>query len=235
MLLPEPQRLLKANAVRELGSRVSYDFTDLQQQGDAYLAEVRKQAQAIVQSAQQEAQGIRQAAQREAQEQGRREGLKESGRIIEEQSNRLVEQRMGERVATTLPALAAIAESLRQERDEWLTRWEQAAVHVSVAIAEKILHHRLNAQPERAAHMITEALRLAAGNPMLRIHLHSKDLALFGSQAEEIVKTAAACAEATLIADDTITRGGCRIETRHGEIDTRLETMLARITDELMT
>ena len=44
MLIPESQRLLKANAVRELGVRVAFNFDDLHQQGDAYLTQVRNQA-----------------------------------------------------------------------------------------------------------------------------------------------------------------------------------------------
>lgn len=235
MLLPESQRLLKANAVRELGSRVAYDFADLQQQGETYLADVRRQAQSMVLAARQEAEGIRQTAYREAKEEGRRDGLTESARLIEEQATRLVEQRMEERVAATLPALTAIAETLRQEKDAWLNRWEQAAIHIAVAIAEKILHCQLNVQPELAAPMITEALRLAAGHPQLRIHLHPDDLSQLGSQAEDVVKTVSACAEATLVPEANFSRGGCRIETRHGEIDARLETMLARIAEELLS
>ncbi len=235
MLLPEPQRLLKANAVRELGTRVAYDFADLQQQGEAYLAEVREQARGLVAAAQQEAVAIQQKAQQEAREQGRREGLKESARIIDDQTRRNVDQQLTARVATTLPAVAAVAQAMRQELDHWLVRWEEIAVRTSVAIAEKIVRQQLETKPEIAAGMITAALQLAAGHPQLRVHLHPDDIASLGDRAEDVVRAASTCAEAVLVPDPQIGRGGCRVETRHGEIDARLDTMLDRIVEELLS
>jgi flagellar biosynthesis/type III secretory pathway protein FliH len=40
-------------------------------------------------------------------------------------------------------------------------------------------------------------------------------------------------AELKFAGDPSITRGGCRLETRHGVIDQQLETQLARIEAEL--
>jgi flagellar assembly protein FliH len=234
MLLPESQRLLKANAAREIGARVAFNFEDIHQQGDAYLKQVREQAEALIRKAQQEADALREAARKEAHEQGRRDGLKDSAGIIEQQSNRLVEQRMKERVETALPAVAAAAQAMRQELDRWLIRWEETAVRTAVAIAEKLIHRQLETRPDVAAGMIAETLRLAAGHPQLRVHLHPEDIAHLGTHAEVVVRSATSCAEAVVVPDAAITRGGCRIETRHGEIDARLETMLDRIVEELL-
>jgi flagellar assembly protein FliH len=44
----------------------------------------------------------------------------------------------------------------------------------------------------------------------------------------------AACGEAEIIADKSLTRGGCVIETQHGQIDARIETILDRIVAELL-
>lgn len=234
MLLPESQRLLKANAAREIGERVAFNFEDIHRQGNAYLQQAREQAEALVRTAQQEAEALRAAAKKEAQEQGRKDGLKESAGIIEQQSNRLVEQRMKERVETALPAVAAAAQSMQQELDCWLVRWEETAVRTAVAIAEKIIHRQLETRPNVAAGMIAQALRLAAGHPQLRVHLHPEDIAHLGTHAESVVRSATSCAEAVVIPDLEISRGGCRIETRHGEIDARLDTMLDRIVEELL-
>ena len=43
-----------------------------------------------------------------------------------------------------------------------------------------------------------------------------------------------ACGEAELVYDETITPGGCQIETQHGAIDARMETQLERIASELL-
>jgi flagellar assembly protein FliH len=235
MLLPESQRLLKANAARELGARVAFNFEDLRQEGETYLNQVRTQAAALVQAAQQEAASIRESAYREAREAGRRDGLQDAARQIEEQAARIADERLTERVATTLPALSAVAEAMRQELDRWLVRWEETAVRTAVAIAEKLLHRELQQKPELAVGMIREALKLAAGHPHLRVHLHPDDARHLGENADAVIRALTACADATLVSDSTISPGGCRIETRHGEIDARLETMLQRIAEELLS
>ncbi len=235
MLLPESQRVLKANAVRELGTRVAFNFTDLREQGDEYLAKIRQQAGEIVQSAQAEAAAIREKTAKEAKELGRREGLAEAARQIETQISQVTEKQVRERMDQALPAVAAVAEALRKEGDEWRARWENVAVGVAISIAEKILHTTLKQRPEVAVDMISEALRLSAGHAQVRVQLNPDDVQQLGDQATEIVKTLSACAEAVIVPDKSITRGGCRIETRYGEVDARLETILQRITEELLS
>ncbi len=234
MLLPETQRLLKANAVRELGVRVAFNFEDLHHQGDAYLAQVREQAAELFRAAQQDAEKLREQTHREAKEAGRKDGLRDAAQLIEHEATRIADQRMAERIATTVPAIAAIAQAMQRELDGWLLRWEETAVHTAVAIAEKLLHRELKQRPELSKTMITEALRLAAGHPQLRIHLHPQDVQHLGDHASDLVRSITACAEAVVIPDPEVTRGGCRIETRHGEMDARVETMLARIAEELL-
>ena len=55
-----------------------------------------------------------------------------------------------------------------------------------------------------------------------------------GRQATEVVRALAACGEAEIVADNSLTRGGCLIETQHGQIDARIETVLDRIVAELL-
>lgn len=234
MLLPETQRLLKANAARELGTRVAFNFDDLQHQGENYLADVRTQAAQLIQAAEQEAAAIRAAAQQAAWDAGRKEGLANAAQLIETQATTQLEQRFRERIQTTLPAIASIATALEREFDQWRMHWETQAIQVAVGIAEKLIHQTLEVRVETAAGMIAEALKLAAGHQQLRIHLHPDDLRQLGDQAASVVRSLTSGADATLTADVDVGRGGCRIETRHGEIDARVETMLERIAEELL-
>ncbi|MFO0916890.1 MAG: FliH/SctL family protein [Planctomycetaceae bacterium] len=226
--------MLKANAARELGARVAFNFEDLREQSESYLTQVRRQADSVVAEAQQTAATIRDSALRDAKELGRKEGLQDAAKQIEAQAARLAEQKIQEQLQSTVPAVAAIAQMLRQERDQWLNRWEESAFQLAIAIAEKLVHRELSIRPDGARTMISEALRLAAGHPQLRIFLNPNDLNRLGERAEDVVKSLTACGDAVLVPDVAISSGGCRIETQHGEIDARLETMLTRITEEFL-
>ncbi len=89
-------------------------------------------------------------------------------------------------------------------------------------------------QPALGRTVIREALELAAGQPHIELHLHPDDLALLEQCGETAEGLLAPVGKAKFVPDERLSRGGCLIETQHGVIDARLETQLARITQELL-
>ena len=230
----ESSRVLKANAVRELGGRVSFNFDDLQQQGQRYLAEVQAEAAALLEKTRAECEELKVQARKAGREAGLAEGLQTAQLTIEQQVAQRAEQLAVQRVKSALPALQQAAEALRAERDQWVVRWETAAIELSIAIAEKLLRTSLKADPACADAMIREALQLAAGQERVEVYLSGADLERLGDHAEEIVKSTSGCVQVRLIADAALQQGDCRIETQHGEMDASVGAMLGRIADELL-
>jgi flagellar assembly protein FliH len=227
-------RVLKAHSNRQPGPAAAFNFEDLRAQAMAQITAAQQTAKETLEATQREAQQIRQKAHAEGLDAGRKEGLKESATLIEQQAKKLTDQRVAEHIQTTLPVLSKVATALQQERDQWLVRWERVAIDLGVAIAAKLLQTNLASRPELANGMIAEALRLAAGQPQLRVFLNATDLNRLGDKAQSVVQSLAACSSPELISDETLKPGECRIETRHGEIDARLDTLLHRIAEELL-
>ncbi len=227
-------RLLKANVARDLAVASTFNFADLRQQAVAQISAAQAEAAAIVAQAKQEADAIRQQALADGKSAGRREGLVDAERTIKQQAQAIADASVREHLQTTLPALAAAADALAQERDAWIVRWERVAVELGVAIAEKLIRSNLVSQPDLAEGMIAEALQLAAGQPQLRVALNPADLEHLGDRAHDVVRSLAACAHPELRPDPQLQPGECRLETLHGEVDARIETMLHRITEELL-
>ena len=137
-------------------------------------------------------------------------------------------------LATTLPAMKSAAEKLVIERDRWLTEWEATAVRLAAAIAERLIKRRLELNPDLAREMIRSALQLAVGTPQIRLRLNPEDASLLGEHAAEVVRALAACGDAQIVPDHGLSRGSCVVQTQHGTIDARLETLLQRIVSELL-
>ena len=232
--IPAQTRLLKAHDLRGLGSRVAFNFEDLVQRGDAYIESVRKQVSEMLQQAESEVATIRSQARERGFEQGRQEGLRQAAELIEKQAAEIADKTARDNLATTLPAMSAAAESLVIERDRWLTAWEATAVRLAAAIAERLIKRRLELNPELAREMIRSALQLAVGTPHIQLRLHAADAALLGGHAVEVVRALAACGDAQIVPDSSLARGSCVVQTQHGTIDARLETLLERIVSELL-
>jgi flagellar assembly protein FliH len=234
MTTSEPARLLKAESLRGLGSKIAFNYDDLRQRCDDYIATVRGQAQQLITDAHADAERIRGEAYATALAAGKSEGLKQAQREQEARVRELADTSAAAQLRTALPALQQAAAGLAAERDHWLTEWESVAVRLSVAIAEKILHAELERRPELASRIITEALQLAAGSAQIRLRLHPDDVRALGPACEDLLRGLIPNGSASVVPDAAITRGGCIVETQHGTIDARLETQLARLAAEIL-
>jgi flagellar assembly protein FliH len=228
-------RLLKAHAVRELGQREAFNFSDLERQGVDYLAKVQADASQLQAQAKQLAESERNRIFEEARQAGEQAGLAKAHEIIAKQASEEAARLAQTRFATLTPVIEAVTKAIAADRDQWLHHWEKSAVSLAVTIAEKLIRSALKTHPERAAPMIAEALKLAAGSPSIKIWLSPGDMAHLGDDAPQMVRSICHVQEVTLLQDDQLSPGGCRIETQHGEVDARLETMLERMTAELLT
>lgn len=228
------KRLLKAHTVTAAGSQIAFNYEDLRQQCDEYIENINAQARQILADANAQAKIIREKAFEEGREAGQSAGLKESKNLIETRAAEISRANVSEQLRTTLPALKAAVEAIRVEKDRWLAWWEAAAVRLSAAIAEKIIRRELDRTPEIAPAMIAEALQLAAGSSQIRVRMHPRDVQQLSASRDVLTQQLSALSPADIVSDERITPGGCYIETTHGAIDSRLETQLCRITEELL-
>jgi flagellar assembly protein FliH len=232
--IPSQTRLLKANDLRGLGSKVAFNFEDLVERGEAYVETIRQQVREMLQKAETDVEVVRREAHARGLEQGRQEGLRQAADQIQKRATELAEKASRDGLATTLPAMKAAVQALVIERDRWLAEWESTAVRLAAAIAEKLIKRHLEIHPEVAREMITNALQLAAGTPHIKLRVHSDDAALLGEHAADVVRALASSGDAEIVPDATLARGSCVIQTKHGTIDARLETLLNRIVSELL-
>jgi flagellar assembly protein FliH len=200
---------------------VAFNFQELWGQAEDYLEHVRKEAAKIVADAHAEAAQIR----KQAEQAGREAAEKAVERILDE--------KVAKQMATLKPALEAVARQISDARGEWLDAWEQGAVHLARRMAEKILQTELTRQPQASSTSIRGALELAVGAADITLHLNPDDYHYLRGETATICTWLADLAPTQIVTDPSITRGGCRVTTRFGEIDQRIETQLTRLEQEL--
>ncbi len=227
-------RLIKARVARNLGAATAFNYDDLRRQCDEYVAAAKRQAQQLLADAAREAEQVLARAREEGLAVGQREGLAAAQQLIDTRAAEIAARQTQEQLRTAWPAFQAAVRAIEVERDRWLAAWEGAALKLSAAIAGKILRHELSRSPELALANVREALQLAAGQPQVKLRLHPQDLEQFQGCGEATLERLSKVGQAELVPDGKIARGGCVVETRHGVIDARLETQLARITEELL-
>lgn len=200
---------------------VAYDLTDMAAQAEHYLAAVRREAAKIVDQARHEAAALRQAAEA-------------AGRQAAEQAiERVLDEKVAKQMKTLIPALQAAVSQIEDARQAWLTQWETAALELAVALAGRLVRGELQRRPEITLQWVRESLELAAGRGELTVQLNPGDAATLERQVRQLAAAFAPLATISVVGDEAISPGGCRLMTQFGAVDQQLETQLERIRQEL--
>ena len=216
--------VLKQNGTAERRGEVrttAFNFDDMTTKAESYLAKIRIQAAQIIAEAETKAQAIR--------EQARRDGQRDAVAEAEHAQNTKVQQQL----QSLVPAIQRTVADVQRERTAWLRRWEDDAVKLAVAIAERVIRREIAQQPTITLELVRESLQLAAGMGSLKVCLHPSDLATLRDGVTMLIAEMKQLAPTDVVADASVSPGGCRVDTQFGSIDQQIEAQLARIRDEL--
>jgi flagellar assembly protein FliH len=200
---------------------VIYRFDDVAADARQIVENAKADAVAIVAEARSQADEVR----RQAEQAGRDDALA-AAKAASEAELQL-------QLHSLLPAITSAVQQLTEARQAWQREWQRNAIALSVKIAERIIRREVKQTPSITLAYVREALEMCAAAPQVRVLLHPDDAQSLGESAQQIVREIMPAARAEIVAADSIFRGGCRIETRHGEIDQQIETQLRRIESEL--
>lgn len=214
--------VIKASGPIRLGDGASFNFDDVTVRANSYLDTMHVQATEILAKAEKDGQAIR----RKAEEDGRQAAIRAVEKVMEE--------KVGKQLATLLPAIKQAADQLVQARQAWMMHWEKSAVHVAVRIAERVIRREIRREPQITAALVKESLELAAGSAEVQVRMHPDDVKALGSHVETLTREVGRQSTTCVVADATISPGGCLVETKFGVIDQRIEEQLKRIEEELV-
>lgn len=200
---------------------IAFSFADMRSEADGYLKTVRQEAAKIVQEAHRQAEQIR----RQAEVAGRK--------AAEAAVERILDEKVARRMDTLLPALEALIQQINDAKGELQNHWENSALRIATAIAERIIRRQITQQPEIALDIIAESLQLASGTAEVTVRVSPSDYENLGSQIDRLARSLCQLTPSAIVADPEISPGGCRVDTAFGQIDQRIESQLRRIEQDL--
>jgi len=197
-----------------------FHFDDV---GQSYLERVRAEAARIVAEARHDAAKIK----AKATEEGRQAAIQAAQASLR--------PRLDQQLKNVLATLGEAAQNIENARQAWQQHWEQHAVTLAAAIATRICRREITRQPQISLQWIREALELAAGSAQIVLRLNPGDHESLAAHVEPITRQLTGLGNVRLIADPTVTAGGCRVDTEFGSLDQQLEAQLSRIKEELLS
>lgn len=198
------------------------DFTATTKQ---LLARANEQAAEIIRNANQEAQAIRQQASQE----GRQEGLTAGREELEGQ----IQKRINVAVRERLTVLETAAANMRTAQADWLESLRETISALAVAIAEKVILHRLAKEPEIVTRWTEQALEHVRAAETLVVAVHPETLVKVAQPLEALLQAAGVSEDSRIEPDETLEPFGVVLRQPGGSVDARLSSQLSLLAEML--
>jgi flagellar assembly protein FliH len=215
-------------------STPAFSFQDLEGEARCILDEARREAHRIVAEA--EAQACRRAAQleREAIPRGREQGRRQAFEQAREEAAHVAMEEARRDCSQLCQALTAGLEAFESDKRRLLATAESGLLELALAIARRVCKHDVATSSQAARANAIALLEMVKHESDLELRLNPVDREMLRAAASETVATADRLAHVKLVADPTVERGGCVLESRHGTIDAALETQLGCVAAALL-
>ena len=118
---------------------------------------------------------------------------------------------------------------IQTEKEELIRRYEKDVVELAFQITEKILAREIQTQPEVIIDSVRAGLQKIVNAESVTLRVNPEDMKIIESVQEELSKELAKSESLHLQTDDSVSRGGCVLETENGILDGQLDTQLNRL------
>ncbi|MFQ5736014.1 MAG: FliH/SctL family protein [Thermodesulfobacteriota bacterium] len=102
-------------------------------------------------------------------------------------------------------------------------------VELSLAIARKVLHCELETNKDSVLSCVQGALKSVVAGGEITIKVNPRDLDIIRQHAPQLAKHGDGVQDVAMEGDDSIARGGCVIDTRFGEIDATIDSVMEEL------
>ena len=161
----------------------------------------------------------------EGREQGHREGLETGEREGREQAAAETRAQVDEKLSQLEALMAELVAPIERHQDEL----ESALVNLATVLARAVIYRELSLDSSQVRQVVTDAMEtLPSTRENVKIRINPAD-------ADRVREVAARLdAEASVIEDDKILAGGCRVETRHSLVDYTVEKRFQKAVQSML-
>ena len=223
--LPLENEPLKPKPMSSNGSDSRQDALEIQSEEappSAEILEIRRKAQEEMERIKEETCRNCTLMEKEAWEKGFKHGEAEGIKAGERKAQPLTTD-----MDTLLSEIASLKSTL-------LAQYEREILELIFSVSEKIMHCEISLDQRVIQETVLHTLQLASEKEGLVLRLNPEDIRLIETLQASSADPSGKLTAVSLKADPSVSRGGCHLETPHGDIDASIETRLKRVYQTLI-
>ena len=132
-------------------------------------------------------------------------------------------------VAQASAALQSAAEAMQRAREEFLASLAPQVIELTALIVRRILGRESREDPELIHRTVRRTLEKIADRQRLVVQAHPADLEALRAQKIRLLEDFPGVDILEVQASDSVSPGGCIVESERMHVDARLETLLGNI------
>lgn len=122
-----------------------------------------------------------------------------------------------------------ITDELRSEYHKSMKTFEDSLISMSILVAQHILEREISVSTEVVVDQVKKALDSLDEETVFKIHIHPDNFMILKEAKSTLTADSSKTENVTLIANKTVDRGGCLLETSAGMVDARIRTQLEKL------
>lgn len=224
--------LIKANQAPARSQ--AFSMRDVEVHAATVLAQARKQADQLIAAAQAEADQIRADRFKVGYEQGLAAGRDQGMAQGQQSGHDEALAANSAKLQDLVSALATSAAQLEASRRKLEAETVFDVVRLAVAIARRVTKRLGDIEPEVVRANVAEALRMVVNASAVKVALHPSQLEVLEQELPSIRTMFPRIQQVELVADASLSPGGCRLIAGSGIVDADLDTQLDRVIADLL-
>lgn len=212
-------------AAQNASAIAGFNLSDLADEGRTRLEQCRLQVQEMLAKAQQDVERIH----KDAEGRGYQQGLERAAVDAEKKLQTKAEQQAK---SSTLVMEQAVSQ-IRETHSQWMESYSEVLTETALAAAEKIVHRKLEDEPELVVSWAKEALYSTRAALSLTLVVHPETLAKAGPAFESMVESPELPENTHIETDENLGKNEVVVRQDGGEIQAGLAAQLERLKELL--
>ncbi|WP_092078015.1 FliH/SctL family protein [Desulfuromonas thiophila] len=143
------------------------------------------------------------------------------------------EKKLHQQFDSTTKALGDACRQISRAREQILQRSRDDMLELVIAIAQRVIQLEVEERRDLIRFTVEKAIAAAVQAEEFHIRVHPEDMAVVEEHKPLFIASLSGLSNIEFVADRSLSRGGCVLESPAGKVDARIETQLDEIFSHL--
>ncbi len=211
-----------------------FSMKDIEAQAKGILMRAQQQAEQLLTAAQIEASELKDKAAVEGMIEGRKEGLVKGAEEGKKAGQQAALNENKQKLTQLINGLTKAAEDLNASRKQLEAGAMTEVIKLAVSIARRVTKQYGELDPNVLTANVSEAMKLVVHSTDVRIAIHPSQRDTLTSVLPQLKMKWPSLEHVSLVEDQSIAAGGCRIRSGQGEVNADLDIQVNKIAADLL-